>query len=218
MELDSSKNLGGIGALLIFLGPLLSALPRVGGYTGLLSLVGAILVLIALKGFADYYRENGIFNNALYAIIAAIVGVVVFVSVLIIALVEFFADLGLNISNLQDWSSLSSIDWQTLGNFDFIFRFIGVILIGVVVLFVILVITVVFLRKSLGLMASRTGVGLFGTTGLLLLIGAILTIFIIGILLIWIAMLLLAIAFFSIRPQQAPSPPSATSTQPQTQV
>ena len=218
MELESSKNLGGIGALLIFAGPLLSALPRVGGYTGLLSLVGAILVLIALKGFADYYRENGIFNNALYAIIAAIVGVVVFVSVLIIALVEFFADLGLNISNLQDWSSLSSIDWQTLGNFDFIFRFIGVILIGVVVLFVILVITVVFLRKSLGLMASRTGVGLFGTTGLLLLIGAILTIFIIGILLIWIAMLLLAIAFFSIRPQQAPSPPSTTSTQPQTQV
>ena len=218
MELDSSKNLGGIGALLIFLGPLLSALPRVGGYTGLLSLVGAILVLIALKGFADYYRESGIFNNALYAIIAAIGGVVVFVAVLIIALVEFFADLGLNISNLQDWSSLSSIDWQTLGNFDFIFRFIGVILIGVVVLFVILVITVVFLRKSLGLMASRTGVGLFGTTGLLLLIGAILTIFIIGILLIWIAMLLLAIAFFSIRPQQAPSPPSATSTQPQTQV
>ena len=218
MELESSKNLGGIGALLIFAGPLLSALPRVGGYTGLLSLVGAILVLIALKGFADYYRESGIFNNALYAIIAAIVGVVVFVAVLIIALVGFFAELGLNISNLQDWSSLSSIDWQTLGNFDFIFRFIGVILLGVVVLFVFLVITVVFLRRSLGLMSSRTGVGLFGTTGLLLLIGAILTIFIIGILLIWIAMLLLAIAFFSIRPQQAPSPPSTTSTQPQTQV
>ncbi len=217
MEIESSKNLGGIGALLIFVGPLLSALPRVGGYTGLLSLVGAILVLIALKGFADYYRESGIFNNALYAIIAAIVGVVVFVAVLIIALVGFFAELGLNISNLQDWSSLSSIDWQALGNFDFIFRFIGVILLGVVVLFVFLVITVVFLRRSLGLMSSRTGVGLFGTTGLLLLIGAILTIFIIGILLIWIAMLLLAIAFFSIRPQQTP-PPSTTSTQPQTQV
>ncbi len=218
MELESSKNLGGVGALLIFAGPLLSALPRVGGYTGLLSLVGAILVLIALKGFADYYRESGIFNNALYAIIAAIVGVVVFASVLLIAFVGFFTELGLNISNLQDWASLSSIDWQTLGNIDFIFRFIGVILLGVVVLFVFLVITVVFLRKSLGLMSSRTGVGLFGTTGLLLLIGAILTIFIIGIFLVWIAMLLLAIAFFSIRRQQAPSPTPTTSTQPQTQV
>jgi uncharacterized membrane protein len=68
MELESSKNLGGVGALLIFIGPLLTALPGIGGYTGLLSLVGAILVLIAFKGFADYYRESGIFNNALYAI------------------------------------------------------------------------------------------------------------------------------------------------------
>ena len=53
MELESSKNLGGVGALLIFIGPLFTALPGIGGYTGLLSLIGAILVLIAFKGFAD---------------------------------------------------------------------------------------------------------------------------------------------------------------------
>ena len=58
MEIESSKNLGGVGALLIFIGPLLSVLPGIGGYTGLLSLVGAILVLIAFKGFADYYSES----------------------------------------------------------------------------------------------------------------------------------------------------------------
>lgn len=29
-----------------------------------------VLVLIAMKGFADYYQESGIFNNALYGIIA----------------------------------------------------------------------------------------------------------------------------------------------------
>jgi uncharacterized membrane protein len=217
MELESSKNLGGVGALLIFLGPLLSALPRVGAWTGLLSLIGMILVLIALKGFADHYREAGIFNNALYAIIAAIVGAVVFAAVLIIAFVGFFAGLGLNISNFQDWASLSSIDWQGLSNLDFIFSFIGVILLGVIVLFVFMVITVIFLRRSLSLMAAKTGVGLFGTTGLLLLIGAILTIFVVGILVVWIAILLLAIAFFSIRPQQAP-PTASTPTQPPTQA
>ena len=210
MEIESSKNLGGVGALLIFIGPLLSVLPGIGGYTGLLSLVGAILVLIAFKGFADYYSESRIFNNALYAIIAGIVGVVVFVAVLIVALFGFFSELGLNITNIQDWSSLSSIDFSALGNLDFIFRFIGVILLGVLVLFVFLIITVVFLRRSLGIMATKTGVGLFGTTGLLLLIGAILTIVVIGALLVWVAMLLLAIAFFSIKPQ--PTPPASTAT------
>jgi uncharacterized membrane protein len=37
-----------------------------------------------------------------------------------------------------------------------------------------------------------------------LLIGAILTIVIIGVLLVWVAMLLLAVAFFSIKPQPTP--------------
>jgi uncharacterized membrane protein len=210
VELESSKNLGGVGALLIFIGPLLTALPGIGGYTGLLSLVGAILMLIAFKGFADYYRESGIFNNALYAIIAGIIGAVAFVAVLIVALFGFFSELGLNITNIQDWSSLSSLDFQALWNLDFVFRFIGVILLGVLVLFVFLIITVVFLRRSLGIMATKTSVGLFGTTGLLLLIGAILTIVVIGILLVWVAMLLLAVAFFSIKPQSTQASAATT--------
>jgi len=216
MDLESSKNLGGVGALLIFIGPLLSVLPRVGAWTGILSLIGAILVLIALKGFADYYKEAGIFNNALYAIIVAIVGVVVFAALLILSAVDFFSALGLNIGNVQDWVSISQLNWQAI-NLDLIFRFVGVILLSLVVLFVFLVITVVFLRRSLGLMAIKTGVGLFGTTGLLLLIGAILTIIALGVFLVWLAILLLAIAFFSIRQQEMP-PATTTSAQTSAQV
>jgi uncharacterized membrane protein len=78
------------------------------------------------------------------------------------------------------------------------------------VLFVFVIITAIFLRKSLGLLSTKTGVGLFGTTGLLILIGAVLTIIAVGLLLIWIAMLILAIAFFSIKPQQA-QPAMATA-------
>jgi uncharacterized membrane protein len=210
MTLESSKNLGGVGALLIFIGPLLSALPGIGAWTGILSLIGAILVLIALKGFADYYKEAGIFNNALYAIIAVIIGGVVFVALLIFAAVDLFSALGLNITNIQDWSSLSQINWQAV-DVDLLLRFAGTILLGLVVLFAFLVVTVVFLRRSLSLMATKTGVGLFGTTGMLLLIGAILTIILIGILVLWIGILLLAIAFFSIRAQQAPPPPTSAS-------
>ena len=199
MTLETSKNLGGAGALLIFLGPILSALPAgIGGWSGILSLIGAILVLVALKGFADYYKEQGIFKNTLYAIIVAIVGVVLFVVLVISVTVDFFNALGLNITNLQDWSSLSSINWQSL-NMDLVFRFAGTLLLNAVVAFVFLIITAVFLRKSLVLMANKTGIGMFGTTGLILLIGAILTIIFIGPILVWIAMLLLAVAFFSVK-------------------
>ena len=65
MTLESSKNLGGVGALLIFITLPLLFLPRVGGFALILPLIGTILLLVALKGFADYYREAGIFNNAL---------------------------------------------------------------------------------------------------------------------------------------------------------
>jgi uncharacterized membrane protein len=211
MNLETSKNLGGVGALLIFVSPLLGAAPGVGGLTGILSLIGAILVVVALKGFADHYKEDGIFNNALYAIIAVIVGAVTFVATLIFAAVDFFTALGLDITNIQNWSSLSQIDWQAV-DMNLILRFVGVVLLALVILLVFLVITVVFLRRSLRSMATKTGVGLFATTGTLMLVGAILTIVLIGIVLIWVAALLLAIAFFSIRTQQtqpiqSPPPP-----------
>src|SRR3972149_10494475 len=148
MEIESSKNLGGIGALLIFAGPLLSALPRVGVWTGLLSLVGAVLLLIALKGFADYYREAGIFNNALYAIITAVVGGVATVGLVVVAFVDLFVELGIQIANFGDWSSLSEVFSQD-GNLELLLRFAGIIILALVVLFVVLVITAFFLRKSL---------------------------------------------------------------------
>ena len=65
------------------------------------------------------------------------------------------------------------------------------------------------LRKSLKLLADKTGTGLFGTTGTILLVGAVLVIaFGIGLFLVWISLLLLAIAFFEIKaPQKQPAQP-----------
>ena len=204
MTLESSKNLGGIGAILMFIG----VLPYISLY-GIVELVGLILVLIAVYGLANYYRESGIFNNALYGVIAAIVGVIVFVAVVFIALFDFFADLGLTIGigNMANWATeLSQIDWANLG-LNLIGSFLAYILLALVVLFVSVIITAVFLRRSLGSLSARSGVGLFGTTGTLILVGAVLTIIVIGILLIWIALLLLAVAFFQIKPQETQPPP-----------
>ena len=204
MNLETSKNLGGVGAILMFIG----VLPLF-AYSGIISLVGLILVLIALKGLADYYSEAGIFNNALYGVITAIAGGIVFVGVAFIALVDFLSELGLTIGNVADWSAgLSGMDWTTI-DFSIIGNFAAYIFLGLIVLFVFVIITAILLRKSLGSLSAKTGVGLFGTTGLLILVGAVLTIIAIGLLLIWVAMLILAIAFFSIRAQQAQPTTSA---------
>jgi uncharacterized membrane protein len=202
MTLESSKNLGGIGALLMFIG----ILPYVSFY-GLVSLVGLILVLVAMYGLANYYRESGIFNNALYGVITAIVGAVAFIAILFIAALGLLSELGLNFANTADWAAIiSTYDWTGVG-FNILMNFAAVLIASLVVLFVFVVITAILLRKSLGLLSAKSGVGMFGTTGTVILVGAILTIIAIGLLLVWIALLLLAVAFFSIKPQQAPLPP-----------
>ena len=202
MTLESSKNLGGIGAILMFIG----VLPYINFY-GVIELVGLILVLIAMKGLADYYKEAGIFNNALYAFILAIVGVVAFIAILFIAALGLLSQLGLSAANMADWATiLSTYDWTGAG-FNTLMNFAAYVIADLVVLFVFVLVTAIFLRKSLRLLSAKTGVGMFGTTGLILLIGAILTIIVIGILLIWVAMLILAVSFFSVRTQQAQPPP-----------
>jgi uncharacterized membrane protein len=198
MNFENNKILGGVGAILIFLG----FVP----YTyGILGLLGAILVVIAMKGFADYFKEAGIFENTLYAIILAIVGVVAFVGIAFVALVDFFSSIGitLGVNTYANFASqFSSIDWTN--NFNNIFKFAGFIFLDVVVLFVFVLVTALLLRKSLKLMSAKTGVGLFATTGTVLLVGAVLTIIAFGLILVWISALLLAIAFFQIK-QPLPS-------------
>ena len=203
MTLESSKTLGGVGALLMVITPFL------GVYTVVLGLIGLILVMIALKGLSDHYNEGGIFNNALYGVILTIIGGVVFVAVIIVAAIGLLSDLGINMSTLSDPTALSSINWQEIATFDILWPHIATILGSFVVLFIFVVVAAIFLRRSLTILSAKTGVGLFGTTGLIILIGAILTIIGVGLILLWIALILLTVAFFSIKTQPA-QPPEST--------
>ncbi len=69
------------------------------------------------------------------------------------------------------------------------------------VLWVFAIVAAFFARRSLKTLSSKASVGLFSTASLLLIIGAFLTIIFIGAILIWVAVLLMAIAFFQIKPQ-----------------
>ena len=203
MNFETSKTLGGVGAILMFIGFILPA--ATGGFGTLLSLVGLILVLVALKGLADYYNEAGIFNNFLYGTIAGVAGVVVaiiaFVYVVFTSLTDFLYTIfpGWN----GDLASLSGLT-PDISAIDptAILPFVAAFLVILVILFFTAIIVAIFMRKSLSTLSAKSNVGLFGTTGLLLLVGAVLTIIFIGFILIWIAMLILAIAFFTMRQQQ----------------
>ena len=208
MTLQTNKTLGGVGALLMVISPFLAS-----GFSLLPGLVGLILVLIAVKGLSDHYREPSIFNNSLYGVILSIVGVVVFVAALFVTAISFFRNvLGVELSTaFSDPTVFTNIDWTEAMILDNLFTHLAAIVGSLVVLFVFVVIAAIFYRKSLSTLAEKTGVGLFGTAGLLLLIGAVLTIIVIGLVLIWVAEILLMVAFFQIRAeptQPTPIPPS----------
>ena len=110
MTFDSSKNLGGVGAILMFIG----VFPYI-NYLGIVELIGAILILVALHGFASIYKQSGIFDNALYGIIAGIVGVVLAVVIAIAIVLPNIKDFILKIypSWNGDWSTISSLSGMT---------------------------------------------------------------------------------------------------------
>jgi uncharacterized membrane protein len=205
MDIATSKIIGGVGALLVFIG----IFPQISVFGGL-PLVGVILVLIALWGLAGAYKEAGIFNNALIGSAVGVVGVFGLAAIIFFAAIGFVQEIvpGWN----GDWTALQNIgpgDISANITLETIGPFIATILLAVVVLFVIFLLVAYFYRKSLRMLADKTGVNMFRTTGTLLLIGAVLTIILVGVILIWIAMLLLAIAFFSIRSQEPQPVPSA---------
>jgi uncharacterized membrane protein len=208
MTLQSNKTLGGVGALLMVISPFL-----VSGFTLLAGLVGLILVLIAVKGLSDHYNEASIFTNSLYGVILSIVGVVVFVAALFVTALSFFRNvLGIELSAaFSDPTAFSNIDWTEAMILDNLMAHVAALVGSLVILFIFVVVAAIFYRKSLTTLAEKTGVGLFGTAGLLLLIGAVLTIIAIGFLLIWIALILLTAAFFKIRAEPTQPPPMTPS-------
>jgi uncharacterized membrane protein len=210
MTLESSKTLGGIGAILMFVG----IIPYI-SYFGIVELIGAILVLVSLYGLGNYYHESGIFKNALYGIVAGIVGVVIAVAIAFTVVLANITDLiyqvfpGWN----GDWTSLQGMTPDPnafIGDISALIPFvIGAIAILVIV-WLSAIIATFFIRRSFKQVTTKSTVGLFGTAGLLLLIGAFLTIIAIGFILMWIAMLILAIAFFQLKPGQEAVPPPPT--------
>jgi len=184
--LSQVKTYGGIGSILILLAPV----PSVGW---LLAIAGFVLSLIAVKYISDIYKDSAIWNNMLISIAAAVAGVLVGTFILLGA---FFRFLGLNNLTIGDLSS--SFNPSTVPTGDWV----GLILwalTGLAAMWALLTVSGVFFRRGYRRVASELHINLFATAGLLFLIGAATTIVLVGFILIPIAILLLAIAYFSIQ-------------------
>jgi uncharacterized membrane protein len=180
------KTLGGVGSILVLLTPA----PSVGWILGI---AGFILILFAVKQVSDMFNDSSIFNNMLIAILLAIVGVIV--GGLVVA-GSFFRFIGQNNLAGPDYfgqnfnpSTIPAGDWVAL---------LTAVLAGLAIIWILFLVSAIFIRRSFNSIATRLSVNTFATAGLLYLIGAATTIVLVGFLLILVSQILLAIAFFSI--------------------
>jgi uncharacterized membrane protein len=185
MSLESGKNLAGIGSIFLII-----PVP-------FLSIVGIIMVLVGMKNLSKAYNDESIWKNTLYAVIFGIIGIVASgVTLVSLFFGGIFAGAALE-----------------LGDATGLVGLIAGLIIFLVVAFIFYLLEAIYIRRAFDTLANKSGVGLFRTGGMLLLIGAILTIVLVGLFLIFIAWILILVAFFQIpsSPQsQMPPPPPPT--------
>ncbi len=169
----------------------LSSAKTLGGVGGILvfipflSLIGWILILLATKEISDSVQDKTIFDDALLAGITAVIGAVVFAFVFALFLFAVPVPRGTPVP----------------GPFAFSGPFIAVL----AAFWIFTMISAIFLKRSYEKIAQRLNVGAFATTGLLYLVGAALTIVLVGFLILLIALIFQVVAYFSIQ-DRPPSP------------
>ena len=198
MTLESSKTLGGIGAILMFIG----IFPFINYYRYLRN-CRRILVLFALHGLADLLqRKRHIQPRNLWCLSSISWRYNSWSScscTVLTSLTDLLKQIypGWN----GDWSTLQGMTPNTTNlNLSTLVPLIAGILAFLVMVWVFAIIASFFIWRSLKQVSNKSDVGLFGTAGLILLIGAIIPVF--GLILMWISALLLAIAFFTLKPSE----------------
>ncbi len=173
-----AKMLGGIGSIL-------ALIPFV-------SIVGYILVIIALKYIADETKKPSIFQNALYGVIILMIGTVILAS----SAFSFFF-----------FAPFAFIYWP-YGGWGLVELLIAIILL--VAGAALAIVGVLFFRRSLIEVGDTFKIDYFKTAATLLFIGAILSIVVVGYIIILIGLIFLIIAFFSL--PETYTPPAAGPT------
>ena len=169
MDFTQARTYGGVGALLSFMGYIGTIM-----FPGsvILSVIGAILILVAVRMISSELEDEPIFTNYLISFILGITSIAVLFAGLIVA--------GLSLFGASILGLITSI-----------------VVFGVA--FILLEIaSAFFLWRSYKRISSGTGVQLFETVGLLYFIGALTLVIIVGMLVSFIAAILEIVAYFSL--------------------
>jgi uncharacterized membrane protein len=207
-SLSDAKVLGGIGSLLA----LLVVVPMVGWLIGI---AGLVMVFIAIRKISQAVGERKIYKEMQVAAIIAIGAIAVAAITAAGAFLAVFG--GFHFPALYSAPFTSQgFAWginSTHPAFNSVSRPFGVaiapfsglgiaIIAGLLTVWGMLVAAAIFVRRSYSGTAQKLKSSMFDTAGLVLLIGVATAIIGVGLVLIVIAEILLAIAFFSIRETQ----------------
>lgn len=190
-ELSNAKVFGGIGAILMLVG---TFIPNAGP---IVSIVGLILVFIAVKTISELTKDDEIYRNYLMHLILSIISIV---ALFVIMLIAFGAAGGFTWITSLETAEITDIEsfWANFGSI------IGGCAVALIVGWILSILAAIYLRKSYNKIAEHTKVDLFKTTGTVYFIGAITTIVVIGLLIIFIARIIEIIAYFSL-PDKLPT-------------
>jgi len=179
---------------------LLTAAPTVGSVLGI---VGFVLMLVAIRDISQIVADKSIFSNMLVAVGLAIAAIVVGALVVIGSVLRFVGLRALGLGPNFNASTVPSGDWVGL---------VGSIILGLAALWVIMLVSAVYVRRTYRSMASKLGARNFEAAGMLYLVGAATTIILVGFVLLLVAQVMVVVAFFSI--EEKPPTLSGQPSQP----
>jgi len=173
----------------------------------LLAIIGWVLVLIAVSNIADVAKDRSIFRDMMIAVILAIVGTVIGVLVVIASALRFVHQNGWDSSSglaaLRSLNRTSFASGSVVGLGPLV---VGAV-VGLVLIWIFLIPSAIFLRRAFTKVSTRLNVKMFATAALVYLIGAALTIIVVGLAVLFVADILMVVAFFSMPDDTSLEPP-----------
>jgi len=184
VNFEYSKTLAGEGSILL----LLSVVPYAGWILGI---IGAILFLKGMKELSNYYQDRDLYQDSLTGVYYYIIAIV--------AAGFAIAAVAIGVALATGFTFKNFVPTVGFG--------VGLIIFfaGIVVAFVFYILATMRLRKTFDTLAQKSGEASFTTAGTLLWWGAILTIIVVGLVLIFVAWIFATVAFFSMKPKQLQS-------------
>jgi uncharacterized membrane protein len=161
-----------------------------------LSVAGIVMFLMGMHRLGQFYHEPSIYKNSLYGFLIGFLGVIALLAVS--SAYTFF---------IISRASSSAHVAPSLGTFVLVF--LSILAAG----FVIGILSAVFYMKAFNKLGDISGIHSFNTAAMMYLVGAVLSIILIGSFVVWIAWIFAASGFNSLRPKPTETGATAYPTQ-----